>query len=161
MAHVPQLITDLALILGAAGLTTLIFKKLKQPLVLGYILAGLLVGPNFPLFPTIAEAETIRLEAHAIQIGVAALSVDHRATEGVAEATRGIGSEAVSPRRDRPGAEARHREAQAIAVVGVEDIAFDAEYDVAPLPVIADLATRNEAANRSPAGDRSSAWPAE
>jgi CPA2 family monovalent cation:H+ antiporter-2 len=63
MAHVPQLITDLALILGAAGLTTLIFKKLKQPLVLGYILAGLLVGPNFPLFPTIAEAETIRIWA--------------------------------------------------------------------------------------------------
>ncbi len=63
MAHIPQLITDLALILGAAGLTTLIFKKLKQPLVLGYILAGLLVGPNFPLFPTIAEAETIRIWA--------------------------------------------------------------------------------------------------
>ncbi len=63
MAHVPQLITDLALILGAAGLTTLIFKKLRQPLVLGYILAGLLVGPNFPLFPTIGEIETIRIWA--------------------------------------------------------------------------------------------------
>ncbi len=51
MAHVPQLIIDLALILGAAGITTLIFKKLKQPLVLGYILAGLLVGPNFFTVP--------------------------------------------------------------------------------------------------------------
>src|SRR4028118_496592 len=63
MAHVPRLIIDLALILGAAGLTTLIFKKLRQPLVLGYILAGLLVGPNFPLFPTIGEIETIRIWA--------------------------------------------------------------------------------------------------
>lgn len=67
MAHVPQLIIDLALILGAAGITTLIFKKLKQPLVLGYILAGLLVGPNFSLFPTITDLETIRIWA---EIGV-------------------------------------------------------------------------------------------
>ncbi|SDM00874.1 monovalent cation:H+ antiporter-2, CPA2 family [Catalinimonas alkaloidigena] len=60
MAHVPPLILDLALILGVAGITTLIFKKLNQPLVLGYLLAGLLVGPNFPLFPTILETESIR-----------------------------------------------------------------------------------------------------
>ncbi len=63
MAHVPHLIIDLALILGAAGITTLIFKRLKQPLVLGYILAGLLVGPNFPLLPTILEIESIRIWA--------------------------------------------------------------------------------------------------
>lgn len=63
MVHVPQLITDLALILGAAGVTTLLFKKLKQPLVLGYLLAGLLVGPNFPLLPTIAEPEGVRVWA--------------------------------------------------------------------------------------------------
>ncbi|WP_232065150.1 cation:proton antiporter domain-containing protein [Rhodocytophaga rosea] len=63
MAHIPRLILDLALILGAAGATTLIFKKLKQPLVLGYILAGVMVGPNFPLFPTIADSETIRIWA--------------------------------------------------------------------------------------------------
>jgi CPA2 family monovalent cation:H+ antiporter-2 len=67
MAHVPQLIIDLALILGAAAVTTLLFKKLKQPIVLGYILAGLLVGPNFPLFPTISDQETIRIWA---EIGV-------------------------------------------------------------------------------------------
>jgi CPA2 family monovalent cation:H+ antiporter-2 len=67
MIHVPQLITDLALILGAAGLTTLIFKKLKQPLVLGYIIAGLLVGPNFNLFPTIGDLKTIQIWA---EIGV-------------------------------------------------------------------------------------------
>jgi hypothetical protein len=67
MAHVPQLIIDLALILGAAGVTTLVFRQLKQPLVLGYILAGLLVGPNFPIFPTITDQATIRIWA---EIGV-------------------------------------------------------------------------------------------
>lgn len=59
MSHLPHLITDLGLILGAAGVTTLVFKKLKQPLVLGYIIAGFLVGPNFNLFPTITEIENI------------------------------------------------------------------------------------------------------
>jgi CPA2 family monovalent cation:H+ antiporter-2 len=60
MLHLPPLIIDLALILGAAGITTLLFKRLKQPVVLGYILSGLLVGPNFTLFPTVTDAEGIR-----------------------------------------------------------------------------------------------------
>lgn len=60
MQHLPNFITDLALILGSAAFITLVFKKLKQPVVLGYILAGLIVGPNFKLFPTIAEMESIR-----------------------------------------------------------------------------------------------------
>lgn len=60
MIHVPELITDLGLILGAAGIVTLLFKKLKQPLVLGYIIAGFLVGPHFRVFPTITEIENIR-----------------------------------------------------------------------------------------------------
>ena len=42
MSHLPTLITDLALILASAGLMTLIFKRLKQPSVLGYIVAGIL-----------------------------------------------------------------------------------------------------------------------
>ncbi|MDQ3292058.1 MAG: cation:proton antiporter, partial [Bacteroidota bacterium] len=67
MIHVPQLIIDLAFILGVAGLTTLIFKWLKQPLVLGYIIAGLLVGPNFPFLPSIAEVESVQIWA---EIGV-------------------------------------------------------------------------------------------
>jgi monovalent cation:H+ antiporter-2, CPA2 family len=67
MNHLPNLITDLALILGAAGITTLIFRRLKQPMVLGYILAGLLVGPNFNLLPTISEIEGIKIWA---EIGV-------------------------------------------------------------------------------------------
>ncbi|WP_299984212.1 cation:proton antiporter [uncultured Pontibacter sp.] len=67
MTHLPHLVMDLGLILGAAGITTLIFKKLKQPLVLGYIIAGLLVGPHFNLFPTIIEIENINVWA---EIGV-------------------------------------------------------------------------------------------
>ncbi|GGH44189.1 cation:proton antiporter [Dyadobacter endophyticus] len=67
MTHVPQLIIDLSLILTMAGIITLIFKKLKQPVVLGYILAGLLVGPNFHLFPTITDIKTIEIWA---EIGV-------------------------------------------------------------------------------------------
>jgi monovalent cation:H+ antiporter-2, CPA2 family len=60
MLHLPALIIDLGLILGAAAVVTLIFKWLKQPLVLGYIIAGFFVGPNFHLFPTITELENIR-----------------------------------------------------------------------------------------------------
>lgn len=48
--HLPDLIADLGLILAAAGITTLIFKRIKQPLVLGYILAGLLVGSHLDFF---------------------------------------------------------------------------------------------------------------
>jgi CPA2 family monovalent cation:H+ antiporter-2 len=65
--HLPHLITDLALILGAALVTTLIFKRLKQPLVLGYIIAGLLVGPNISIFPTVADPENVKTLA---EIGV-------------------------------------------------------------------------------------------
>jgi CPA2 family monovalent cation:H+ antiporter-2 len=58
--HIPPLITDLALILAAAAVTTLIFKKLKQPLVLGYIVAGLLVGPHVSLVPTVSDETNIQ-----------------------------------------------------------------------------------------------------
>lgn len=60
MIHLPALITDLALILAAAAVTTLIFKKLRQPLVLGYIVAGLLVGPHVSLFPTVSDEANIK-----------------------------------------------------------------------------------------------------
>lgn len=46
MSELPELVQDLALILVVAGFVTLIFKKLKQPLVLGYIVAGFLVSPH-------------------------------------------------------------------------------------------------------------------
>lgn len=60
MTHLPILIQDLALILGAAGIVTLLFKRVKQPIVLGYILVGLLVGPNINLFPSVVDAESIK-----------------------------------------------------------------------------------------------------
>jgi monovalent cation:H+ antiporter-2, CPA2 family len=59
MGHLPPLIQDLALILIAGAVTTLIFRKIKQPLVLGYIIAGFLVGPHFHMLPTVADTENI------------------------------------------------------------------------------------------------------
>lgn len=67
MGHLPSLIEDLALILIAAALTTLLFKKIKQPLVLGYIIAGVLVGPYLSLTPTIVDTENVKVLA---QMGV-------------------------------------------------------------------------------------------
>ena len=48
--HLPAMITDLAVMLLTAGFITIIFKKIKQPLIIGYILAGFLISPYFPLF---------------------------------------------------------------------------------------------------------------
>ena len=55
----PKLISDLAIMLLTAGVVTVVFKRLKQPLVLGYILAGFLVGPYMPYFFTVADAVSI------------------------------------------------------------------------------------------------------
>ncbi|MBS1736584.1 MAG: cation:proton antiporter [Bacteroidetes bacterium] len=59
MEHLPELIIDLALILITAAAVTLVFRAIKQPLVLGYIIAGFLVGPHLSLTPTIVEKENI------------------------------------------------------------------------------------------------------
>ncbi len=59
MGHLPPLISDLCLILGVAAIVTLIFKWLRQPLVLGYVVAGLLVGPHTSLLPSVADLENI------------------------------------------------------------------------------------------------------
>jgi CPA2 family monovalent cation:H+ antiporter-2 len=61
MIHLPGLIADLGLILAAAGFTTLVFKKIKQPLVLGYILAGVLVGPYLDFLPTVSDSKSIEI----------------------------------------------------------------------------------------------------
>ena len=55
------MIADLALILICAGVMTMIFKKLKQPLVLGYIVAGFLASPNMPYMPSVSDLENIHL----------------------------------------------------------------------------------------------------
>ena len=57
------MIQDLALMLVVAGVVTLIFKRLKQPLVLGYIVAGFLVSPHMPLTASVADTENIHLWA--------------------------------------------------------------------------------------------------
>ncbi|MDR2626873.1 MAG: cation:proton antiporter [Dysgonamonadaceae bacterium] len=67
MSHLPTFMTDLAFILIVAGVITLIFKWLKQPLVLGYIVAGLLAGPYIHLFPTVVDMESVTTWA---EIGV-------------------------------------------------------------------------------------------
>ena len=63
MAELPTMIQDLALILVVAGIVTLIFKKLKQPLVLGYIVAGFLVSPHMPYTASVADRENVQLWA--------------------------------------------------------------------------------------------------
>ncbi|HEX7844628.1 MAG TPA: cation:proton antiporter [Chitinophagaceae bacterium] len=63
MIHLPNLIIDLTLILGVAAIVTVLFKWLKQPLVLGYIIAGILVSPNFTFFPTVIELDNVNLWA--------------------------------------------------------------------------------------------------
>ncbi len=67
MQHLPTLIADLALILVCAGIMTLLFKKLKQPLVLGYIVAGFLASPHMPYTPTVMDVANIQIWA---EIGV-------------------------------------------------------------------------------------------
>jgi len=67
MSELPSLITDLALILVVAGIVTLVFKKLKQPLVLGYLVAGILVGPHTTFMLSVADKENVELWA---QIGI-------------------------------------------------------------------------------------------
>ena len=63
MAEIPALINDLAYILVSAGIVTLIFKKLKQPLVLGYIVAGFLVSPHMPYTASVVDTENVHLWA--------------------------------------------------------------------------------------------------
>lgn len=68
--NIEGLIADLALILVLGAVSTILFRKLKQPIVLGYIVAGFLVGPHFDYFPTIHNEENIEFWA---QIGIIVL----------------------------------------------------------------------------------------
>ena len=63
MHTIHTLILDLTLITIYAAIVTLLFKKLKQPTVLGYILAGILAGPYFDLLPTVTDRENLSLWA--------------------------------------------------------------------------------------------------
>jgi CPA2 family monovalent cation:H+ antiporter-2 len=61
------MIVDLAIILGSAAVSIIIFSKLRQPVVLGYLIAGFVVGPHFPFWPTVVDKEGVALWA---EIGV-------------------------------------------------------------------------------------------
>jgi CPA2 family monovalent cation:H+ antiporter-2 len=65
--HLKPLISDLGLILMTAAVAVLLFKKIKQPLVLGYLIAGFLAGPHFVFFPTVKEVSSVEVWA---EIGV-------------------------------------------------------------------------------------------
>jgi CPA2 family monovalent cation:H+ antiporter-2 len=57
--HSTQFIQDLAVLMIVAGATTVLMHALKQPVVLGYIIAGLIIGPHTPPFPLITDTVTI------------------------------------------------------------------------------------------------------
>ncbi|MBP5376619.1 MAG: cation:proton antiporter [Bacteroidaceae bacterium] len=61
MAQLEPLISDLALILICAGVMTLLFKGLKQPIVLGYIVAGFLASPNMPYMPSVTDGHSVHV----------------------------------------------------------------------------------------------------
>lgn len=65
--HLQPLISDLGLILMTAGIAVLLFKKLKQPLVLGYLIAGFLAGNHFDFFPSVKEMKSVEVWA---EIGI-------------------------------------------------------------------------------------------
>lgn len=67
MIHLPQLISDLGFILITAAMVTLLFRRLKQPVVLGYLIAGFILGPHTPLMPTVGDSESVKVWA---EIGV-------------------------------------------------------------------------------------------
>ena len=63
MSELAPLVKDLALILVVAGVVTLVFKRLRQPLVLGYIMAGFMVSPQFPYTFSVIDIANVRLWA--------------------------------------------------------------------------------------------------
>jgi len=64
MEHLDPLIIDLAMIMVTAGIVTLVFKKIKMPVVLGYIIAGFLIGPHFPWLPSVSSISSINIWAN-------------------------------------------------------------------------------------------------
>ena len=58
--HGIAFLQDLAVVMIVAGIVTVLFHRFKQPVVLGYILAGVIIGPHTPPFPLIEDEETIK-----------------------------------------------------------------------------------------------------
>lgn len=63
MGHMPAFLADLALLLVVAGITTLLCKKINQPVVIGYIVAGVLIGPVIDFLPSITDTSNITIWA--------------------------------------------------------------------------------------------------
>ncbi len=89
--HIPTLISDLAVMMLTAGIITIIFKKIKQPLILGYILAGFLISPYFPLFTTVLDTQSIHTWS---EIGIIFLMF-HLGLEFNLHKLAGVGSTAI------------------------------------------------------------------
>ncbi len=68
--HIESLISDLAFILLLGAVVTVLFKWMRQPVVLGYIVAGFLASPNFTLIPSVTTVENIDFWA---EIGIVVL----------------------------------------------------------------------------------------
>src|SRR5262249_6900564 len=58
MHEASQFLANLAMVLGVAAVTTVVFHQLRQPVVLGYLLAGLIIGPHLPV-PLVADEATV------------------------------------------------------------------------------------------------------
>ena len=67
MNHIAPLIYDLGIILCTAGAVLILFRKLNQPIVLGYLMAGVLLSPHTSIFPSVREPESVKIWA---EIGV-------------------------------------------------------------------------------------------
>src|SRR5262245_58351131 len=66
--HNAAFLQDLAVVMMVAGLVTIVFQRLKLPVVLGYILAGLVIGPHTPPIPLVSDEKTIHTLAELGEI---------------------------------------------------------------------------------------------
>src|SRR4051794_41609624 len=76
--HSVDLLTDLALILCVAAVTTLVFQRLRQPVVLGYLLAGVVVGPHLPVPLFVNEPLTHTLSELGVVLLMFSLGLEFR-----------------------------------------------------------------------------------
>src|SRR5436309_2548196 len=63
MMHLAPLIRNLAVILGIAGIVAVVCRLLRQPVVLGYVVAGIFIGPHTPPFPLVSDIPNIQVWA--------------------------------------------------------------------------------------------------
>ena len=59
MSDLSSFLSDFTMVLCVAAVTTILFQKLRQPVVLGYLLAGLILGPHVPI-PLFAHEDTVK-----------------------------------------------------------------------------------------------------